>query len=555
MTSFRPSIWTLLKLVCLVVLIAFVVAPLCTLVVDSFRAEDGNFTLSGYNDFFSTPRHVEALRNSLTLGVITTLGALIIGLPVAFVVARYDFPFKNTIAFLPLITFVVPDIIVTQAWLMVLGNNGIITNMLWEQFDIVLPSIYGWTGLSLVMILQHYGYAYLLVLAAFRGVDSSLEEAGRTLGSAPLRVYLTITARLLLPPCLTAALVVFTLAVDNFGVPVIMAPRTPILSVSAYNAYLSEFSGNTMMQSVMSVLLIFIAAFMLFAQKLVVRGRNFQMDSGKAAATQRLTGQHGIWASVILLAVIGLSLLPLSVVILGAFTKSVGPVLHWGQFSLDNFATLGSRGVQALLNSFFLSAIASIAGVIFGALVSYLIIKRRSPLTALLDYCSLLPLAVAGTVLGIGLINTYNNGWIVLSGTWIIMAAAYFVRRVPYAINNTSSALYSMRDNLEEASVSLGVPPARSTVNVILPLLRPAMISSAIFMWVTTLSELSATLVLYTPGLETMPIQIYRQIDGGYMGAASAYSLILIGSIFIPLLVATKIFKIDIFSTRKADAH
>ena len=135
------------------------------------------------------------------------------------------------------------------------------------------------------------------------------------------------------------------------------------------------------------------------------------------------------------------------------------------------------------------------------------------------------------------------------------MAAAYFVRRVPYAINNTSSALYSMRDNLEEASVSLGVPPARSTVNVILPLLRPAMISSAIFMWVTTLSELSATLVLYTPGLETMPIQIYRQIDGGYMGAASAYSLILIGSIFIPLLVATKIFKIDIFSTRKADAH
>ncbi len=183
------------------------------------------------------------------------------------------------------------------------------------------------------------------------------------------------------------------------------------------------------------------------------------------------------------------------------------------------------------------------------ALVSYLVIKRPSILTYFLDYFSLLPLAVAGTVLGIGLINTYHSGWITLTGTWVIMAVAYFMRRVPYAINTTSSAIYSVRDSLEEASISLGVPPLRSAFKVVVPLLRPAMISSAIFMWVTTLSELSATLVLYTPGLETMPIQIYRQIDGGYMGAASAYSLILILSIFVPLFIAVELFKIDVFGT------
>ena len=546
-----PSIWTGLKLACLAVLLAFVAVPLLTLFIHSVVPSEGGPTFSGYLQFFSTPRHVESLTNSLLLGLITTVGALGIGLPLAFAVARYDFPLKDLIALLPLVTFVVPDIIVTQAWLMVLGNNGIVTNLLWSQFGVALPSIYGWPGLTLVMVLQHYGYAYLLVLAAFRGIDASLEEAGSTLGSSPARLYRTVTLRLLIPPVLTAALIVFTLAVDNFGVPIIMAPRTPILSVTAYNTFLSEFAGDPMMQSVMSVLLVLIAATMLGLQKAVVRGRNYQMESGKALAPLQLAGKHGFILSLALMGVIALSLLPLMVVVIGAFTKSVGPVLHWGQLSLGNFASLGVRGLGALYNSFFLATVASLFGVVFGAIVSYLVIKRASILTYLLDYFSLLPLAVAGTVLGIGLINTYHSGWIVLTGSWMIMAVAYFVRRVPYAINTTSSAIYSLRDSLEDASVSLGVPPLRSAFKVVLPLLRPALISSALFMWVTTLSELSATLVLYTPGLETMPIQIYRQIDGGYMGAASAYSLILILSIFVPLFVAVRFFKIDVFGTRR----
>jgi len=156
-----PSVWTGLKLACLAVFAAFVLAPLLTLFVHSVIPPGGGLTLSGYAEFFSTPRHVESLTNSLLLGVVTTVGALAIGLPLAFAVARYDFPFKSLLAVLPLVTFVVPDIIVTQAWLMVLGNNGIVTNIVWRQFGVALPSIYGWTGLTLVMVLQHYGYAYL----------------------------------------------------------------------------------------------------------------------------------------------------------------------------------------------------------------------------------------------------------------------------------------------------------------------------------------------------------------------------------------------------------
>ena len=137
----------------------------------------------------------------------------------------------------------------------------------------------------------------------------------------------------------------------------------------------------------------------------------------------------------------------------------------------------------------------------------------------------------------------------IITAAGVIMAIAYFIRRMPYAVNTTAAAVYQIRDSIEEASISLGVPPGRSFLKVVLPLLRPAMAGGAVFIWVTTLSELSATIVLYSPGLTTMPIQIYQQIDSGYMGPASAYSLILLLSIFLPLWLATRIFGIRVFAT------
>jgi len=177
---------------------------------------------------------------------------------------------------------------------------------------------------------------------------------------------------------------------------------------------------------------------------------------------------------------------------------------------------------------------------------AYLVVKRRSALTGTLDVLVMLPLTIAGTVLGIALVNTFNTGWLVLTGTWIIMALAYFLRRIPNSVRAAVGPLHNVRDSIEEASVSLGVPPLRSFFKVVMPLIRPAVAAAAVLMWVTSLSELSATIVLYYGGMSTMPIEIFQQVDSGRLALASAYSVILMLAIFVPLAIARWVFRVKV---------
>ncbi|MDJ0821754.1 MAG: iron ABC transporter permease [Paracoccaceae bacterium] len=548
----RITVWTFATLLALAILTLALLYPLSSLFAASVTSpETGRFSMAGYAEFFATDDHVTALINTLILAFVTTIGAVVLGVTMAFVIARYDFPLKSMIGLLPLATLVIPDIIVCQAWIMVFGNNGFVTNWVWDSFGLIMPQFYGWTGLVFVMILQHYAYIYLMVFAAFQSIDGSLEQAAQNLGSSPWRTYRTVTIPVLAPAVLVSAMVVFSLAIDNFGIPAIIAPRVPILSVAAYNTFISELGSDPVMQSTMSVMLVVIATIVLVVQKLYVERRVYQMEAGKAPEMVKLTGLRGRLTSAATLGFILATLLPVLIILVAAFTHSRGPVLHWGQFSLVNLERAITFTPEALYNSLFLAGIATVVGTAFSVIVSYILVKKRSLLTNLLDFVCVLPLVIAGTVLGIAMINAYNAGAVVLTGTWFIMAMAYFVRRVPYGIRTMSGPIHSIKDSLEEASINLGVSPLRSFAKVILPIMTPAILSGAIFMWVTTLSELSATIVLYSAGLSTMPIQIFTQLTSGYTGPAAAYSAILMVSIFIPLVIAIRVFKIDLFGTAK----
>jgi iron(III) transport system permease protein len=195
----------------------------------------------------------------------------------------------------------------------------------------------------------------------------------------------------------------------------------------------------------------------------------------------------------------------------------------------------------------FLATAATVFGAAFSMATAYCIVKKRTGATKALDLALLVPLAVAGTVLGIALVATFNSGWLVLTGTWILMALAYFIRRMPLGVRSAASALYNLRDSIEEASISLGVKPIPTFFKVVVPVMRPAVIATAVLIWATTLSELSATLVLYYGGMSTIPIEIYQQIDSGRMAIASAFSVILLAAIFVPLFIARTVFKVDPF--------
>lgn len=554
MLAFRSrrsvSPWLIPALLCLAVLVVLVLWPLATLFYQSaIDPQTGHVSLEGFRTFFSDRDYTDAFFNTIRLGLTSTIGTLMLGAPLAYVVARYDFPGKSVVALLPLATIVLPDIIVSQAWLMLLGNNGVVRLAL-EDIGIYLPTFYGWFGMSFVLILNDYTYVYIGMLAALKAIDGSIEEAAINLGASNLRRALTVTLPVLAPALLINAMIVFTLAVDNFSIPMILGGRVDVLSSLTYTTFLSEMGGNPTMQSVLAVASVVLVGFVLFVQKRLVERKTYHMQQGRAPRAVKAQGLSAVLLTATAVLFVAFSLIPASIVVVGAFTKASGPVMQYGQFTLENMERALRYAPEPIINSLMLASVAAIAGTCFAIVSSYLIVKKRIWAVTLLDYVVMLPLAISGTVLGIALIHTYNSGFLVLTGTWVIMAAAYFVRKVPFSIRSASASLYSIPDSIEEASINLGVSPVVSFFKVVLPLMKPAILAAAILMWVTSLAEISATIVLYYGGMETMPIQMFRQIDAGYLATASAYGVILMFVILVPVYLAVRFLKLDLFSSR-----
>ncbi len=539
--------WGTLTAISLVLLLFFVFYPLGVLFSNSVTSVDGSFSLEGFITLLQDSEYLSAFKNTLILGFAVTACTVMVGVPFAYMVARYDFPLKNLVAILPILTIVIPEIIVGQSWLLLLGNNGLLTNLLGDA-GIALPSFYGWTGMVFSMTLVYYTYIYLGVLAALRGFDGQLEEAGLSLGTPPLLTKWRVLVPVLLPAVLVNALVVFTLVVGNFALSMLLGSRVPLLSVMTYNAFVSEMGGSPTLQSAMSVVSIAIVAIVLFFQKRVVERKVYSMTQGRAPATRQVRS----WAAVFYTASVGLiilvSLLPLIIVFVAAFTKTSGPVMHWGAWSLSSMQRALHGAPEPILNSLKFASMATVIGVAFAVLVSYLTIKKRNAFTQFLDYIVVLPLTISGTVLGIALVQTFNTGWLILAGTSGIMVLCYTVRRLPFAVRNASSMLFNIPDSIEEASISLGVSPLMTFFKVILPAMKASIVSAAILMWLTTISELSASIVAYSGGLETMPIAIFRQVDGGRLGMASAYGAALVTVIVLPIIVSVKAFRVNLFS-------
>lgn len=541
----RDPAWLLLALGALALLGYFLLWPVLSMLASSLFNEEGQFGLHGYVQFFSEPAYRESLSNTLWLGGAVTLLSLLLGAGLALAAARFSFPLAACLGVLPLLTLVIPDVVVAAAWIVVLGKQGVLNSVL-APFGLELPSLYSWWGLVFVMTLNNYVYAYVAVLVGLKSMDRNLEEAGQSLGSSLARTLRTVTFPLMVPALCGAAVLVFMHVIGDFGVPAILGARTPVLAVKTYNEFVSEMGGNPQMQTTMASLLVFLGLALLLIQKWVVARRTYQMESGRTPERVPLRAwQAGVCAALVTILIV-LSVLPVMVVIVTAFTPSIGPVLKYGGFTLSHMQQALMQAPGPLYNSLLLGAAATSAGAVFSILAAYLIVKRPSGLTAGLDVLVMLPLTIAGTVLGIALINVFNSGWLVLTGSWIIMALAYFLRRVPTSVRAAMGPLHNLRSSIEEASISLGVAPMPTFARVVLPVVWPAVIAATVLMWITTLSELSATVVLYFGGMSTLPIEVFQLVDSGRLAQASAYSLVLLMAIFLPLLLTRFIFKVKV---------
>lgn len=538
--------WPWLSLAALVVLVTFILYPLVNILTASFGVGDVE---NGWSRLLTDPRGLSAIVNTLILAAIVTCTCVLIGVPLAYVTARYRFFGKSIIALLPLITLVIPEVISAQTWLMALGNNGLITRF-FRDFGIHLPSFYGWFGLITVMTFVYYTYVYIGTVASISGFDVHLEEAAQSLGTSPARSRIKVMLPVILPSILASALLVFTMVVGNFAISMILSNQLPLLSVVTYQAAVSEGGAAPVMQSTFATVSVVMVMLILFVNRWIVSRGRFEIAQGRGAKPQPITGWKGAAIGLAASFIVIVSLVPLAVIAVGAFTVSRGPVMQWGNWTLANMERVFVTAPQPLVNSLLYAGAATLIGVAFSAVVSYLIIKKRNAVTPWLDYISSVPLALSGTVLGIGLVVSFNAGWLPLTGTATIMVLALLVRRLPFGMRSAQATLYNIPNSIEEASISLGSPPLRTFFKVVLPMMGPAIASAAILTWTTSVSELSASILVYSGGRETLTIQVFRLIGSNLMAYASAYGLVLIAVILIPIVVATKVFKVDVFASK-----
>lgn len=532
----RWNSWDIITIIAFIFIILFMVYPLFNIFLNSFFYE-GSFNFSHYKDFFTLKYYYSSLTNSLLVCGLATIFAICIGFPMAYLLTRFDLPFKKTIHILIILTLLSPPFIGAYSWILILGNNGFLTNFL-HSIGLNTPSIYGLHGMIWVFTVQFYPHIYLYVSGALKTMDSSLEEASESLGSNKLRKLRTVTLPLIFPTLSTGALMVFMASFADFGTPMLLGQGIKLLPILAYEQFINEMGSNPAMASTLSMILLSVSTGILFLQRYLVTRKSYSMSSMRPPKVIKLRPLQKFFAMLFVWLVLAVSLIPQITVITTSFLKTNGPVFT-NQFSLDSYREVLFRVPQAIINTFSYSALAIVFMVISGLLLSYIVVRRSSKISALLDTLIMIPYVIPGTVLGISFIVAFNKPPIELTGTWIILVIAYSIRKLPYTMRSSTAILYQIDRSVEEASISLGVPPMKTFFKTTAILMLPGVLSGAILSWVTTINELSSTIVLYTGATSTITVAIYSQVFTSSYGTAAALASILSLSTIVSLIIVT----------------
>ena len=516
--------------------LAFLVYPLVTVLLTSFSGEEKRFVLAeNYQRFFTHRYYYSSIINSLYLSTLATIGALVLGTSLAFAVARYPLPGKAFLRTAANLSLLSPPFIGAYSWIVLFGRMGLVNRALgtigWE-----LPTIYGWRGILLVFIVQYFPFVFLLVSAALRSVDQSIEDAALSLGSRPRRVFTSAILPVIAPSLTAGALLVFMATMADFGTPMIIGEGLRTLPTLMYGEFMNELGGNPAMASTLGSLLILVNTVALMAQRYYAFRKAYNVVCIQPLRVQRMGRARMLLLTAFAYAVVVVALIPSLTIIISSFMPTKGPVMYAG-FSLHSYQVIFHMVPRAIANTFGLTALSVVLDVLLGVLVAYLLARRRSRAHALLDNLIMLAYAIPGTVVGVGLIVVYNRPPIILTGTWVILLVSYFIRHLPYPVRACTAMLQQIDIRVEEASISLGVPPFRTFVKVTIPLMFPAIISGAALAWMTTIGELSSSILLYSGPWATMSVAIFTEVFSNHFGTASALASILILAAFIPLFL------------------
>ncbi|HPS66866.1 MAG TPA: iron ABC transporter permease, partial [Holophaga sp.] len=535
----RFDIWTLVTLGGFALVLIFLIYPLADVFQYSFTdKETGALSLANWAEFLSRKYYLKAFIHSMFVAVSTTGLCLLFGIPLAFFTTRYRIrgsALLNTVAVLALLS---PPFIGAYSWVTMLGRNGFLRVAL-ASAGIDLPPIYGPIGIILADSLQYFPFVSLMTAGALTTIDRSLEEASENLGASSVRTFFRVTLPLVLPSVTGGALISFMMSLSNFGTPMIIGGNYLVLPTLAYNLFTSEIAERPGMASTVSLILMLCATGVIALQQWASSRRKYASMLVNRPVRKSLSGAASCLAHLVCYAIVGLAALPLAVVVFFSFRNTNGPVFTPG-FSLESYRMIFFDVPKTVANSFLYSLVAVVLIALVGTLLGFIVARRRTMAVKVLDPLLMVPYIVPGTVLGIGYIVAFNRKPFFLVGTATIMIMTYFIRRLPYSVRSAASILKQIDPALEEAGINLGSAPGRTFRTVTLPLMKAGIVSGAIMSWVTSMNELSASILLYVGRTMTMPIKVYLSVLDGFFGTASAMSTILLAVTGIALYLVNR---------------
>lgn len=544
MSARRRDPWLWAALAVTAVLVALVVLPQLWLVRASVTGPRG-FTLAHFAQFATGARYLAALRNSVFASLLVCALSMLVAVPLAFVHARYALPGKGAILTLAAMATVTPPFLGAYVWVMLLGWSGLLSRAL-RAVGIPFDSIMGLGGIVWVGTWSAVGLVFLFAYDAFSTMDPSLEEAAMSVGASRLRAYLQVSLPMATPALLTVGYLVLMAAFTDFGTPKIVGGDVEVLPVLVYNAFLGEVSTQPAMAATASLVMVGISTVVLMAQRFLLTRRSYALSGSARTRPRPLSRARAalvlVWTGLVFLLVFT----PHVVVSGLSFFTWTMDVPHLPA-TLGNYEALGRRSLSPVLVSYGLALVSTLAAVVVGVIVAYVVVRKSFGLVGPgLNALVMLPYLIPGTVLAVGLIVAFSRPPLALTGTGAILAIAYFIRKLPYAMKAAEAALYQVHPSLEEAAMSVGAPPARAFRDVTVRLILPALASGATVTFLATITELSATIMLYSAAWTTMTVVIFQAAQGmgGMFGLASATAVVMMASIYVPLYLVRRHYRV-----------
>ena len=536
----KIDFWVIVSMLIIIFCLLFIVYPFFKMIGQSFYDTETNaFTLANYLRFFEKKYYQEALGHSLLVSTLVTIFATALGVPLAYIGTRFNLYFKRVIYVMIVLSMLSPPFIGAYAWITLLGRSGIITKAL-ESIGIMVGDIYGLKGIVLVFTLKLYPMVYLYVSGALSSIDSSLEEASENLGVSGIKRIMKVTFPVITPTILSSALMVFMTALADFGTPRLIGEGYTTLPVIIYKEFLNEVGTDPGFASALSVIIIVIALLVLIVQKGYVDKKSYNMTSLRPPAVVELPVVKKILATLAVFSVSFLSILPQITVTVQSFLKTKGPLFVKG-FSLESYEAVANKLADCITNTFLYAFIALAIIIILSLLGAYLIVRRKSVRSNLIDMLLMFPYVIPGAVLGICLTVAFNQPPILMTGTMWIIILSFVIRKLPYTMRSSVGILYQIDNSVEEASISLGVPPMKTFFKTTVHLMMPGLISGAVLSLVSMINTLSANLILYTGKTITISVAIFNCVNNDAYGQAAALSTILTLTTIICLVVFNKI--------------